>query len=85
MKVDARGNIFIAGIFKFNVDFDPGAGTAILSSGIDYDVFILKLNSSGNFQWVKQIGDVDYDFVRCLTLDNQGNIIWVGPLKITMM
>lgn len=50
--LDRLGNIFITGSFRSAVDFDPGPGTYILKSNLT-EAFILKLNSSGNFGWVK--------------------------------
>ena len=55
IKVDAANNIYVAGGFHY-ADFDPGAGQqTILASGNGnaQDGFILKLDSSGNYIWVK--------------------------------
>ena len=56
MATDASGNIYATGFFSEKVDFDPGLGTSILTAGPpDTDMFILKLNASGDFIWVKQL------------------------------
>ncbi|TZF81428.1 T9SS type A sorting domain-containing protein [Pedobacter sp. BS3] len=55
---DVDNNIYVAGNFTgSNVDFDPGVGSATLSapSTSVYSGYILKLNSTGDFVWVKQI------------------------------
>lgn len=55
-SVDAEGNIYVIGGFDGSADFDPNEGTHELTG--DYDTFILKLDSSGNFLWVKQLENV---------------------------
>lgn len=55
VAIDAYGNVYVAGSFDGTVDFDPGAGTANLSSGSVAGSFILKLNSTGTFAWAKAI------------------------------
>jgi hypothetical protein len=59
---DSLGNVYIVGKFKETADFDPGAGTSNLTSNGDVDLFILKLDSSGVFQYVKQIGGSDTEY-----------------------
>jgi len=55
IAIDAAENIYAAGNFKGTADFDPGTGNFDLTSGGDYDVFILKLGAgttgiSGEFK-----------------------------------
>jgi hypothetical protein len=56
IKTDTAGNIYITGAFEGTVDFDPGVGTFNLVSSGAADVFVLKLDSSGNFIWAKKTG-----------------------------
>jgi len=50
---DPFGNVYLTGSFDDTVDFDPGAGTYNMTSfGATY---ALKLDSSGNFKWARQI------------------------------
>ncbi|MEO6831751.1 MAG: T9SS type A sorting domain-containing protein, partial [Chitinophagaceae bacterium] len=55
-NVDSNGNIFILGAFRDSFDFDPGPAVHKLYSYGGYHTFILKLDSAGNFVWVKDIG-----------------------------
>jgi uncharacterized repeat protein (TIGR01451 family) len=50
--IDVSGNIYVAGSFSNIVDFDPGAGIDSLQAN-GTDAFVLKLDSAGNFLWVK--------------------------------
>jgi len=54
--LDASNNMYIIGQFEGTVDFDPGSGVQNLTSTGNYpDIFILKLNDSGGFFWVKKL------------------------------
>ncbi len=54
--LDQNANIYITGSFTGQVDFNPGTGIFNLSSTyMDRDIFIQKLDSSGQFVWAKQI------------------------------
>jgi hypothetical protein len=48
IAVDIDGNVYSAGYFSGTVDFDPGDGTANIRSAGGKDIFISKLDPSGN-------------------------------------
>ena len=76
--VDASGNVFVTGHFTGTVDFDPSAGTTNITSIGMRDIFILKLNASGNFVWARAVGGTDNDEGNSLTTDALGNVYVVG-------
>ena len=80
VAVDASGNSYTIGVFGNTVDFDPGPSVFNLTSkGIwDYDIFILKLDASGNFVWAKQLGGNGDDWGYAITLDDSSNIYTTG-------
>src|SRR6185295_15766788 len=61
-----------------SVDFDPGTGIFILSAAGTNDVFISKLDSSGNFIWAKAIGGITDDYGSSIAIDDSGNIYVTG-------
>ncbi len=64
IEVDSSGNILTAGQFQSTVDFDPGAGTANLTTSPSSAIFLLKLDPSGNYLWAKSwggSGDLPWD------------------------
>jgi hypothetical protein len=75
---DAFGNPVITGEFSTSVDFDPGAGTTVLTSAGFSDIYIWKLDASGNFMWVKQIGGVNSDEAKSIDKDASGNLYITG-------
>lgn len=78
---DLSGNIYLTGMFRDTIDFDPGPGIVALSSAGDYDVFIAKLNVFGNLIWVKQVGGNKYDTSNSIALSKSGNIYISGSFK----
>jgi large repetitive protein len=81
--IDATGNVFIAGSYNLTVDFDPGAGTFNLTSAGAGDVYVLKLNSAGNFVWAVGMGGTLADGNGGMSLDAAGNIQLVGSFNGT--
>jgi hypothetical protein len=84
MAVDVSGNVFTAGYFKGTADFDPGAGTFDFTSAGDYDIFVSKLDASGNFVWAKQMGGSSYDEASEITVDSAGNVYTAGGFTETV-
>ncbi len=78
LSIDAAGNVYVTGDFKGTVDFDPGAGIYNLTSAGEEDVFIQKLDASGNFVWAKSFGSADHDISKDIYIDSLGNIYTTG-------
>ncbi|MCC6794132.1 MAG: SBBP repeat-containing protein [Candidatus Hydrogenedentes bacterium] len=76
--VDSGGNVYTTGPFSGTVDFDPGAGTVNLTSLGGFDVFVSKLDSSGNFVWAKQMGSSSHDEGYSVAVDSGGNVHTTG-------
>ena len=83
LKVDALGNIYTTGHFRETVDFDPGTGTYNLTSAGDQDIFVHKLDPSGNFVWAKQFEGTGNDGGQALALDAAGNVYTTGYFQGT--
>jgi hypothetical protein len=76
---DASGNVYTTGLFQSTVDFDPGPGTYNLTSvSNSQDVFVLKLNPSGEFVWAQQMGGNGSDEGAAITIDRWGNLYSTG-------
>lgn len=84
IELDILGNVYITGYFKGTVDFDPSSSTNNLTSSGYIDVFILKLDSDGNFVWAKTMGGASSDDIsRSITIDNSSNVIITGEFSST--
>ncbi len=83
--IDLSNNIYLTGWYTGTVDFDPSSNIYNISSNGDIDIFILNLDSSGNFLWVKSIGDSNRDEVWSITTDLDGNHVYLtGRFKGTV-
>jgi len=78
LTVDASGNVYTVGRFSDTVDFDPGPGTYNLTSAGEYDVFVSKLTSAGNFVWAKRLGGASNETATGVAVDGSGNVYTVG-------
>ncbi|MBN8692675.1 MAG: SBBP repeat-containing protein [Bacteroidetes bacterium] len=81
--VDAAGNIYATGTFSGTADFDPGPGTYTMTSFGSYDVFVVKLDASGNFVWANQMGGTGYDKANSIIIDGSGNVLTTGAFLNT--
>ena len=84
VTVDSSGNIYTTGLFQGTVDFDPGAGTANLTSNGNKDAAVLKLDSSGNYVWAKSFGGTRMDFAWSVAVDSSGNVYTTGYFNGTV-
>ena len=84
IKVDANGDLFITGVFKNTVDFDPGLSTHNLTSNGQYDAFVLKMDNNGNHIWSVSYGGGGYDYGNKIDVDSFGNIWVIGSFRNTV-
>ena len=83
MAIDASGSCYITGRFAGTVDFDPGAGTSTITASGPFDVYIVKLNTSGNLLWAKNFGGTFGTFVNDLSIDASGSVYTIGTSQAT--
>ncbi len=77
VKIDTLGSLYMAGYFGGVIDFDPGPATSSLNAKCDG--FVMKLDASGNFMWVKQFKSYGGSFsLSELTIDKQLNLYISG-------
>ena len=84
VAIDKSGNVYITGCFENTVDFDPGKDTFKLSAVGGYDIFILKLDASGNFVWAKNMGGFSDESGYSIKVDESGNCYTTGFFESTV-
>jgi hypothetical protein len=80
--LSSNGSIAISGNFTDTAFFDYPLSTSITSVS-DYDAFIAKYDSSGNFMWANSLGDVGIDYSGGISTDSSGNLYVTGEFHIT--
>ncbi len=78
IALDALGNIYTSGQFGGTVDFDPGIGIANLTGHGNWDIFVSKLDSAGNYVWAKGMGGVGSEGGAAIAIDASGNVYTTG-------
>ncbi|MFK7783550.1 MAG: SBBP repeat-containing protein [Crocinitomicaceae bacterium] len=82
---DGSGNVLVTGTFSSTVDFDPGPGVFNLTSLGSTDVYVLKLDSTGNFIWAKSYGSQGtYVVSKSMDADTTGNVYVTGTFNGTV-
>ena len=84
IATDATGNVYTTGYFQTTADFDPGVGTYTLSAIGGADVFINKLDASGNFLWAKAMGANNSDVGLAIKVDAANNVYTAGTFYATV-
>lgn len=84
IEADSAGNVYIGGTFAGTQDFNPQGGVFSLTGLGGLDVYLLKLNSSGTFQWALRWGNGEQtnpgfsENLAGIGLDTSGNPVIAG-------
>lgn len=85
MLIAPNGDIILGGNYNGTVDFNPGTGTANLTSTTmllypfrSFDAVVVRLDANGNFIWAKSFGGTQADSISAMTLDQDGNLVISG-------
>ncbi len=81
IALDNSANIFLAGEFQQTSDFNIGSTPTTLSSEGQSDIFLQKLDPSGNLLWVNQIGGTASDFPKNISISSTGYIHLSGQFS----
>ncbi len=74
MALDAAGSIYTVGLFKNTTDFDPSANVFTLTSAGNYDGYISKLDTNGNFVWANKIGGTGNEILYSVAISPLGKV-----------
>jgi hypothetical protein len=87
LAVDSSGNVFVAGTVTGNADLNGNGSSSegfpetasLVSNGFN-DIFLVKFNSSGTFQWAKRLGGTFLDDGYGVAVDANGNVFVTGTV-----
>lgn len=78
---DASGHVIVTGHYGGAVDFGGGAETPAIGS---LDVFVLKLDAAGTYQWSQGIGSLNPDVGYGVAVDASNSIFLTGKFSNTV-
>lgn len=89
LEIDCNGYVYITGEFSIPADFDPGPDSTKLTpvyyglvNWVYNQNFLLKLDTSGNFQWVRSYQDTTSGFrIRSMRVNSEHNLVVMGSLS----
>lgn len=84
VTVDQAGNVYFTGRFQNTVDLDPTGGVQNHTSNGEFDFFIEKLSTNGDFIWANGIGGSGWDQATGITVSEQGNVFLSGEFRDTV-
>lgn len=79
-------NVYISGYFNGTVDFDGSAGSAIINYHGQRDLFLLKYNVDGDYQWAVTAGNnsCSNTLGRAVGVDGYNDILFSGTFCSTV-
>ena len=79
VRVDNAGAVYACGIFTTPIDLDHGNGTFMLSPLGVFDNFLVRYDSTGNFDWAAQQGGNQSSVAgMSMDMDRQGALYTTG-------
>ena len=72
--IDNNGNSYITGCFNELATF----GSYSLTSSGNFDIFVAKLDTNGNWLWATQAGGINMDGSKSIAIDDEGNSYITG-------
>lgn len=78
ITIDNNGDIIITGSFRDETDFDPGVNEFYLYGNGFESIFVLKLDSDGNFIFAKSISSNEGERAMAISTDINNNILITG-------
>lgn len=86
ITLDNLGNIYITGTFNGTLDFDPSptASYNLMSNNNTNDVFVLKLDSNGDFVWATKVGGTGAEVASSISVDSNQNVYYAGSFVGTV-
>ena len=78
IETDPSGNTYLSGKFRSYCNF--GSSIKLISKG-DFDLFVAKVDQSGNFIWAKSAGGSYFDDARGITMSSKPQLFIAGKFK----
>lgn len=81
LELDGKGHLYVTGFFRLLTDFDPGTGTAALSSAGGSDIFVAGYDTAGNYLSAYAQGGKGDDAGRSIAVHETGDLFVTGTFS----
>jgi len=78
VTTDSLNNVYISGLFRGTIDFNPPSGVTSTPVSGWGDIFLSKYSANGTYQWTKTIGATGHDNASGLAVDSNDNLYMSG-------
>ncbi|MCB0854588.1 MAG: SBBP repeat-containing protein [Bacteroidetes bacterium] len=78
ITIDKNSNIYLTGSYSGRINSNPGSGSDDFVASAGPNMFILKLDSDGNFIWAKDINASKTITGNSITTDESANVYLTG-------
>ncbi len=78
VATDGNGNVYTIGQFTTVIDVNPGVPIVNFTTAGNGDIYLCKVDASGNYLWAAQFGANWGDFSVSITVDKDDNVICSG-------
>jgi len=79
--LSSTGDVYISGNFDYPADFDASANTNSLTSNGSFDVFLVKYDATGSYQWAYNFGGSNGDAGLGVAVDASNNVYMTGQFQ----
>ena len=85
ISLNNLSEIAVSGIYSGTIDVDPGVSQELRTSNGQFDFFVIKLDTEGNYEWANTLGSTTAsEGVWSAKFDSQGNIYVGGYFQGTV-
>ncbi len=78
IALDRAGHLYCTGIFKDTADFNPGATPSELISAGNWDMYLAKYDTAGNYVWAHRFGSTGDDRGHDVAVSDSGYVHLTG-------
>lgn len=82
ISLDMQGNPIVTGTFEGTINYSIGeSATSYITSAGETDIFVEKINSSGDSEWMKAVGGSKSEKSKCIYTDFSGTVYLTGEYE----
>jgi len=82
IATDGAGNVYLTGTFEGKIDVNPGSIVDVRTASGLWDMYVLRLSPTGNFDWAETFGgEASVTWGYGIDVGSTGDVYVAGELK----